>query len=102
SSSARARRWRAWSAPRTRPPSATRSRRSTPHHKETRMWFTKQLVLHGGIVLLIGLLCGAPLGSAVVRGKGEEAVRAWRVAHTSLVTGGILLLAVAAIAADLK
>jgi hypothetical protein len=59
---------------------------------------TKQLILHGAVVLLIGLLCGAPLGSAVVHGKSEETVRAWRVAHSSLVMGGILLLAVAGIA----
>ena len=66
------------------------------------MWHAKQLVLHGGIIVLIGLLCGAPLGSAVVRKRGEEAIRAWRVAHTSLVMGGIFLLAVAGIVADLK
>ena len=62
------------------------------------MWYTKQLILHGAVVLLIGLLCGAPLGSAVVHGKSEETVRGWRVAHSSLVMGGIFLLAVAGIA----
>lgn len=60
------------------------------------MWHVKQLVLHGAVILLIGLLCGAPLGSAIVRRKSEETVRAWRVAHTSLVAGGMLLLVVAA------
>ena len=66
------------------------------------MWHTKQLILHGGMILLAGLLCGAPLGSAVVRGKPEETIRAWRVAHSSLVMGGILLLAVAGIVAQLQ
>ena len=66
------------------------------------MWQTKQLILHGGIILLIGLLCGAPLGSAVVRRKSEETVRAWRVAHSSLVMGGVLLLAVVGVIAHLK
>ncbi len=59
------------------------------------MWYTKQLILHGGIVLLAGLLSGAGFGSAVVRGKPEETVRAWRVAHSGLVMGGVLLLALA-------
>jgi len=48
------------------------------------MWHAKQLIFHGGVILLAGLLCGAPLGSAVVRRKSEETVRAWRVAHSSL------------------
>jgi len=65
------------------------------------VWHTKQLILHGGVILLVGLLCGAPLGSAVVHGKREETVRAWRVAHSSLVMGGILLLALAGIVAQL-
>ena len=66
------------------------------------MWHTKQLIFHGSVILLIGFLCGAPLGSAVVRGKSEETVRAWRVAHSSLVSGGILLLVVASIIAQLQ
>jgi len=66
------------------------------------MWLTKQIILHGGIILLVGLLCGAPLGSAVVRGKSEETVRAWRVAHSSLVMGGILLLVLAGVLVHLQ
>ena|SRR5688572_12504954 len=66
------------------------------------MWYTQQLILHGAVVLLIGLICGAPLGSAVVRAKSEERVRGWRVAHSSLIMGGILLLAVAGIADELR
>jgi hypothetical protein len=45
--------------------------------------YTTQLIFHGAVILLVGLLCGAPLGSAVVRGKPEETVRAWRVAHSN-------------------
>lgn len=66
------------------------------------MWHAKQLVLHGGVILLLGLLCGAPLGSAIVRKKAEETVRAWRVAHSSLVIGGVLLLALAGILSHLQ
>jgi hypothetical protein len=65
------------------------------------MWHANQLVLHGSVILLAGLLCGAPLGSAVVRRKSEEAVRAWRVAHSSLVMGGVLLLALSSVVARL-
>lgn len=66
------------------------------------MWHTKQLILHGAVILLVGLLCGAPLGSAAVRGKPEETVRAWRVAHSSLVMGGILLLTLAGVVSHLQ
>lgn len=66
------------------------------------MWHTKQLIFHGGVILLLGLLCGAPLGSAIVRKKAEETVRAWRVAHSSLVMGGVLLLALAGILSNLE
>jgi len=57
--------------------------------------------MHGAIILFVGLLCGAPLGSAAVRGKPEEVVRGWRVAHSSLVMGGILLLALAGVVSQL-
>ena len=39
------------------------------------MWYTQQLILHGAVVLLIGLICGAPLGSAVVRAKPGSLMR---------------------------
>ena len=56
----------------------------------------RQILLHGLIVLLVGLLCGAPYGRAITHGWGEEAVRGWRLAHFSLVVGGIWLMVVAA------
>ena len=58
---------------------------------DSRMWQTRQLILHGGIVLLLGYLSGAGLGSAVNRGKSEATLRAWRVAHSGIVMGGVLL-----------
>jgi hypothetical protein len=57
------------------------------------MTHAKYLLLHGGIVLLVGLLCGFPFGRAIVRGAPEGTVRAWRVAHSGLAMGGALLLA---------
>jgi len=65
------------------------------------MWHANQLIFHGSVILLAGLLCGAPLGSAVVRRKSEETVRAWRVAHSSLVMGGVLLLALGSVISHL-
>jgi hypothetical protein len=66
------------------------------------MWQTKQLLLHGAVILLIGFACGAPMGRSIVRGRPEAVVRAWRVAHSSLVAGAVMLLAVAGVVAHLK
>jgi hypothetical protein len=65
------------------------------------MW-RQQLVVHGAVILLIGFACGAPMGRSIVRRKSEETVRAWRVAHSSLVMGGILLLALAGVVEYLR
>lgn len=54
------------------------------------------LLLHGAIVMLVGLLCGAPYGIAMRKGRPERIERAWRVAHSGLTMGGTLLIAVAA------
>ena len=56
-----------------------------------------QILLHGGIVLFVGLLCGIPFGAAVTNAWGDEAVRAWRVAHSGGVTVGLMLIAIGAV-----
>jgi hypothetical protein len=56
---------------------------------------TKLLLLTGSVVLLSGLLSGAPMGRAIVRKLGDDVVRGWRVAHTGLTMGGIMILTVA-------
>jgi hypothetical protein len=56
-----------------------------------------QMLLHGLIVVLVGLLCGVPYGQAITHNGGEEAVRGWRVAHFSLVVSGMWLMVVAAV-----
>jgi hypothetical protein len=66
------------------------------------MWQTRQLILHGGIVLLVGLLSGAGFGSAISRGQSEATVRAWRVAHPGIVMGGVLLLALGPVVPHLR
>jgi|SRR5688500_1570039 len=53
------------------------------------------LLLNGAIVLLVGLLCGIPLGRAILKGASDGSIRAWRVAHSGLSMGAVLLLALA-------
>ena len=62
----------------------------------------KYLIFHGSVILLVGLLCGAPFGRAIVRGAPEATVRAWRVAHAGVAVGGILLLALIAAVPQLQ
>lgn len=57
------------------------------------------LALHGAMVLLVGLLMGAPYASAIKRGAAAHTVNAWRVAHASLPMGATLMLATASVMA---
>jgi len=62
---------------------------------------SQHLVLHGSICLLVGFVCGAPMGSAINQNKASEVVDAWRLAHVSLSMGGMLLFSLAAITPQL-
>ena len=57
----------------------------------------KHAIFHGAVVLLIGNLCGIPYGDAIGRSLAEDVIRAWRVAHTGGVTGGLSLVALGAV-----
>lgn len=57
----------------------------------------RQLVFHGAIVLLVGLLCGAPYGRAIRQGSPASVASAWRLAHGSLPMGAALMLGVGGI-----
>ena len=61
---------------------------------------SRYLVFHGTIILLIGLLCGAPYGRAINRRAADHIVHSWRVAHLSLPIGAILMFAVAPLMAS--
>lgn len=61
----------------------------------------RYLLFNGSIVLLIGLLCGAPYGMAIVRKWDEEVIRAWRLAHGALCLGATTMVAMAAILSTL-
>src|SRR5258706_12549908 len=66
------------------------------------MWHTKLLIVHGGLIRLACLLSGVPFGRAIVQGKSEAVVRAWRIAHSGLTMGGVLLLIVALVMPQLQ
>lgn len=57
----------------------------------------RNLVFHGVIVLIIGLMCGMPYGKAINRKAAEATVQAWRLAHQAIPIGAILMFAVAAV-----
>jgi len=57
----------------------------------------RHLAFHGGIVLLVGLVCGAPYARAVNRDAPSGVVHAWRVAHAALPIGAMLMLSVASL-----
>ena len=58
---------------------------------------SRHLIFHGAIVLLFGLLLGAPYARAIKAGTAAHIVNSWRVAHLSLPIGATLMLAVAAL-----
>ena len=51
----------------------------------------RHLLFHGVIILLLGLLAGIPYGRAILMKKSEKNILAWRVAHSSLSMGAILM-----------
>jgi hypothetical protein len=55
-----------------------------------------RMIHHGGIVLLVGLLCGL----AVV--PEEEPMRLWHTAHESLIMVGILIFAVSSVVPHIR
>jgi hypothetical protein len=57
-----------------------------------------QLVFHGLLLVVVGMLVGFAFHSAITENSGPDAERAWRVAHTSLVGLGALYLALAGVA----
>ena len=57
-----------------------------------------QLVFHGLLLVVLGMLVGLPFHNAITQHSGPDTERAWRVTHTSLVGGGALYLGLAAVA----
>lgn len=61
----------------------------------------RHLIFHAAIVLLFGLLLGAPYARSIKRGAAAHVVNSWRVAHLSLPIGATLMLATAPLLASL-
>ena len=53
---------------------------------------SKYLLFHGSIVLMVGILTGLFYWLVIILGKAAESVRAWRVAHSILITDGLMIL----------
>jgi len=60
------------------------------------------LLIHGTIVVSLGVLAGFPFWYAILRNRGAEQIRGWRVAHTTLIMNGLLLLVVALVSPHLE
>ena len=56
---------------------------------------SRHLFFHGALILFIGLLAGVPYARAIIQEKSEFVINAWRVAHSAISVGAILLLALA-------
>jgi hypothetical protein len=50
------------------------------------------LLAHGAIVVVLGVLAGIPFWFAIISKRTDAQIRAWRVAHGTLVMDGLLLL----------
>ena len=57
----------------------------------------RHLLFHGVIILLLGLLAGIPYGRAILKKQQEKLITAWRVAHSSLSMGAILMFSLVSI-----
>jgi len=55
------------------------------------------LVVHGLLLAVLGMVLGFPLSHVITAADAERAQLAWRSSHTTLVTGGTLYIAVAAV-----
>ncbi len=54
--------------------------------------FSKCLILHGGIIILMGLLSGLIYWQTIIRNKTPEVIRRWRIAHVFLVIEGMFIV----------
>ncbi len=50
------------------------------------------LLFHGALVLLVGLLAGAPYGQAIATGAPARRAEAWRAAHAGLIGTGLITM----------
>ena len=63
---------------------------------------SRQLLFHGAIILLLALLAGIPYGRAILKKKADSLVFAWRIAHSALAMGAILMFSLTAVLSQLN
>jgi hypothetical protein len=56
-----------------------------------------QIVLHGSILLLVGMLAGIPLTEAVTSERAEATAHVWGVVHDTFLLFGVWLVALGAV-----
>ncbi len=57
----------------------------------------RHLLFHGVIILLLALLAGIPYGRAILKKEANSIIFAWRVAHSALSMGAILMFSLVSI-----
>jgi hypothetical protein len=62
----------------------------------------RHLLFHGVIILLLALLAGIPYGRAILKKEAKNLIFAWRVAHSALAMGAILMFALVSILSQLN
>ena len=50
------------------------------------------LLIHGSIVVLLGLLSGFPFWLAIIRNYKNTIISSWRVAHSTLIVCGLIMI----------
>ena len=61
----------------------------------------RYILFNGVIVLLLGLIAGIPYGRSILKNESEERITAWRVAHSSITIGSILMFALSSLLSNL-
>lgn len=56
---------------------------------------SQQLIFHGSVILLLGLIAGAPYARAILKKRSKDTIHIWRMAHLALPIAAILLFAIA-------
>ena len=52
----------------------------------------QRIIFHGSVIFMVGLLAGLPFGAALSFEWGEEAKRAWGLAHSAGTSAGLITL----------
>lgn len=64
-------------------------------------WYSTYIIFHGALVILIGLFSGVIYWQTILREKGLETIRGWRIAHVFLSIEGMFLMTVGLIIPNL-